>query len=182
MYKLIREYCCGIYKKCVKSERKFLMDKRVCRHTGVNVSKNSGKISEWYVGEVLRRCGIKYIKHPKIKYGMNGRYLQPDFYIPSKDMFIEVKSRTYNCGGTSSEKIDHVSRKYSTKLRMTNKYKNSKVLVVFCAGELHERSTMDLINYRKKSSGGYVKDFVNFSKRYNILDWISVNDLEKYIK
>jgi hypothetical protein len=54
-------------------------------------------------------------------YSSRKRYLQPDFYIPSKKLFVEIKSRTYNCCGTTSEKIDHAARKYSTKLSLTKR-------------------------------------------------------------
>ena len=130
---------------------------------------------------LLNNKGVEYIAQPTIRYGNNKRYLQPDFYIPNKNLFIEVKSRTYNCGGTSSEKIDHAARKYSTKLGLTKDYKNAKVLVVFCAGELFEDSTLQLINYKNKDSAQYVKDFVEFTKQYNILDWININDIDKYL-
>jgi hypothetical protein len=181
MFNRIKKYCSGSVKFDTIEEKKFLLDNKLKAFTGLNLSKNSGKLSEWYVAQVLKEKRVKYVCQPIIKYGKNKRYLQPDFYIPSKDLFIEVKSRTYNCGGTSSEKIDHVARKYSTKLSLTEKYKNSKVLIVFCAGELFEETTLDLINHRDKDSSLYIKNFVVFTKKYNVLDWIDVNNLEKFI-
>lgn len=181
MYSKIKQYCSGKTKLNAVEEFEFLSDPNLQNFTGVNLSKNSGKISEWYVGRLLKESGIKFIQQPTIKYGKGKRYLQPDFYIPSKNLFIEVKSRTYNCGGTSSEKIDHVARKYTTKLRMTKDYFNSKVLIVFCAGELFEESTLQLINYKSKTTCDYIKGFVEFTKRHNVLDWINVNEIQKYL-
>jgi len=177
----IKKYCSGKIRLNALQEKEFLSDVNLYKYTGVNLSKNSGKISEWYVSRLLSGKGIEYVIQPMIKYGSGKRYLQPDFYVPSKNLFIEVKSRTYNCGGTSSEKIDHVARKYSTKLEMTKEYKDAKVLIVFCAGELFESSTIELINYRNLHASTYVKDFVEFTKQYSVLDWIDVNDLDKYL-
>lgn len=181
IYNKIKKYCSGKTKLSEVDEYKFLSEPELQNFTGVNLSKNSGKISEWYVGQLLKERGIKYVQQPIIKYGKGKRYLQPDFYIPGKNLFIEVKSRTYNCGGTSSEKIDHVARKYSTKLNMTKEYKNAKVLIVFCAGELFEESTLQLINYKCKSTSKYIRGFVEFTKCHNVLDWIDVNNIGKYI-
>lgn len=181
IYERIRNYCSGKTKFDTFEELDFLSDPELQNFTGVNLSTNSGKISEWYVSKVLEQRGVDFIKQPIIKYGKGRRYLQPDFYIPSKNLFIEVKSRTYNCGGTCSEKIDHVARKYSTKLKMTKEYKNSKVLIVFCAGELFEESTLQLIRYRLPCTPKYIRGFVEFTKKHNVLDWIGINNIEKYI-
>ena len=181
IYNKIKQYCSGRSRLNAIQEKAFLSDPELQAFTGVNLSKNSGKISEWYVGQILKEHDVDYIQQPTIKYGAGKRYLQPDFYIPSKNLFIEVKSRTYNCGGTSSEKIDHAARKYSTKLNMTNDYKDSKVLIVFCAGELFEESTLQLINHKYSNSPDYVKGFVEFTKKYNVLDWIDVNEISKYL-
>ena len=181
----IKRYCSGKSRLNALQEKDFLADINLHTYTGVNLSKNSGKISEWYVCQLLKEKGIEFVEQPNIKYGpivnKKQRYLQPDFYIPSKNMFIEVKSRTYNCGGTSSEKIDHVARKYSTKLSLTKDYKDAKVLIVFCAGELFEESTLQLINYKHINTPIYVKEFIEFTKTHNVLDWIDINDIDRYV-
>lgn len=181
----IKKYCLGLSKLTLVEEKRFLANESLQEFTNVNLSKNSGKISEWYVSQLLTEKGIEFIPQPIIKYGpivnKKQRYLQPDFYIPSKNMFIEVKSRTYNCAGTASEKIDHVARKYSTKLALTENYKDAKVLIVFCAGELFEETTLQLINYRNDNASNYIKAFVAFTKEHYVLDWIDVNDIEKYL-
>ncbi len=144
----------------------------------LNGLTNTGKLSELYVKTLLENKNCKYISQPKINISVN-KFIIPDFYLPEKDLFIEVKSRSYFCGGTASEKIDHIPRKFS-KLLENDKYKNSKLIVLFCAGELRINSTTDLINYQL-SKNSYIKNFIELSKKYNIIDWISVNDLEKYI-
>lgn len=181
IYNTIKRYCSGKSRLNATQEREFLSNPELREFTGVNLSKNSGKISEWYVSQLLKEKGIDFVKQPTIKYGTAKRFLQPDFYIPSKNLFVEVKSRTYNCGGTSSEKIDHAARKYSTKLNMTSNYKDAKVLIVFCAGELFEESTLQLINYRYANAPDYIKGFVEFTKQHSVLDWIDVNDLNQYL-
>jgi hypothetical protein len=181
----IKRYCLGKSRLTSLQEKQFLSDSYLQDFTSVNLSKNSGKISEWYVARLLEDKGIDFKSQPIIKYGpivnKKQRYLQPDFYIPSKDLFIEVKSRTYNCGGTASEKVDHAARKYSTKLALTKDYQNSKVLIVFCAGELFEETTLQLINYKSNNTPIYVKEFVEFTKQHAVLDWIDVNDIDNYL-
>lgn len=181
IYTKIKKYCSGKSRLNASQEKAFLSEPQLQQFTGVNLSKNSGKLSEWFVGQLLKEKGIDYLQQPTIKYGTGKRYLQPDFYIPSKNLFIEVKSRTYNCGGTSSEKIDHAARKYSTKLVLTKDYQEAKVLIVFCAGELFEETTIELINYRNPKTANYVKEFVEFTKQHSVLDWIDVNELDNYI-
>jgi hypothetical protein len=180
MLNRIRMYCIGKYKMSAMDEKIFLADESLKKFTGVNTSNNSGKISEWYIRHLLDEKKIEYNSQPTIYYDKKRR-LQPDFYIPSKNLFIEVKSRTYNCGGTASEKVDNVARKYSTKLCKTEHYKNAKVLVVFCAGELYQESTKQLIDYNNPNTSDYIRDFVNFTKEYSILDWIDINNIHKYL-
>lgn len=180
----IKRYCLGKSRLNQVDEKCFLADVKLKEFTGVNTSKNTGKIGEWYVSSILKENNIDFISQPTIKYVDTNtnkkRYLQPDFYIPDKDLFIEVKSRTYNCGGTASEKHAHIPQKYS-KLQTTDQYCNSKVLIVFLAGELFIPETLELINYNKNYSRKYIRDFIKLSKEHNILDWISINDIIKYL-
>ena len=180
--KKINIYCNGIWKPNKKMETSFLSSKILKNVTGNNKSMNTGKLSEWYVGKILKDKGIEYQSQPSIHYTLNNkkRFIQPDFYIPSKDLFIEVKSRSYNCNGTASEKLDHIVRKYS-KLELTDKYKKSKLLIICSAYELYEESSHELLNYNDKKSRNYIKDFIKLSKKYNILDWIPINKINKYI-
>jgi hypothetical protein len=248
IFQKIDKYCNGLWKPNKKEEVKFLSSTLLKKITGNNKSLNTGKLSEWYVGEILRKNGIVYKSQPIIKYSYNTsntqstvpgkikkigkgnslinriniimtrsktrqlndannilindtqkevpieheqendsdeicktRFIQPDYYIPSKDLFIEVKSRSYNCNGTASEKLDHIVRKYS-KLELTKEYKKSKLLIICSAYELFEESTAELLNYNKKTTRSYVKDFVKLSKKYNILDWVPISKLNQYVK
>ena len=179
--KLVENYCLGNLTLNIKQEQKMLHNMH--KFIGTKSSTNSGLIGEWYVENILKENKIEYVKQPKIIYNnlAKSRYFQPDFYLPRKRLFIEVKSRTYNCGGTSSEKIDHVARKYNTKLARTKEYKNAKVLIIFCAGELLQDTTKELLNHKKKTTHKYVSDYVSLIKKYNILDLITVDQIYKYI-
>lgn len=279
----IDKYCNGLWQPNKKEEFKFLSNNILKKITGHNKSMNTGKLSEWYVGEILRKKNIHYKCQPIIRYNLNkiiqkndiaikqkitrtgpmtrsktfllqkkntqltkqkdsvnyiltrsrvaqssaqtasdvifkqtnsssinikspekrnkiepvlykpqrsididtsvvksNRFIQPDYYLPDYDLFIEVKSRSYNCNGTASEKLDHIVRKYS-KLEFTNDYKKSKLLIVCSAYELFEESTSELLNYNNKTSRKYIKDFVQLSKKYNILDWIPINKIHNYL-
>lgn len=219
----IDNYCNGIWKPNKKEEISFLSSTLLKKITGNNKSMNTGKLSEWYVSELLKSKGLSFKSQPMIHYtttdttDTNGiltrsksklittqqnsksklfknvlkmfssssinkksRFIQPDFYIPEKDLFIEVKSRSYNCNGTASEKLDHIVRKYS-KLELTEEYKKSKLLIICSAYELFEESTKELLNYNNITSRSYIKDFVKLSKKYNILDWIPVSKIHKFL-
>lgn len=179
----INMYCTGKWKPDKTIEKSFLSNRTLKKITGTAcTSMNTGKLSEWYVGKILKDKKVSFIRQPIVNYVLNGKkkFIQPDFYIPKKDLFIEVKSRGYNCNGTASEKLDHIVRKYS-KLDLTEKYKNSKLLVVCSAYELFEESSCELLNYNEKTSRSYIKDFVKLSKKYNILDWIPISKINHYL-
>lgn len=178
----INLYCTGKWKPDKKTEKLFLSNKILKTIIGKNNSMNTGKLSEWYVGKFLKTKKIKFLEQPVIHYTLDGKkkFLKPDFYIPKKDLFIEVKSRGYNCNGTASEKLDHIVRKYS-KLELTDTYKKSKVLIICSAYELFEESSSELLNYNDKTSRSYIKDFVKLSKKYNILDWIPLSNIHYYL-
>jgi hypothetical protein len=182
IFKKIKNYCHGIWKPNKKDEQIFLSSNILKNTTGNKKSMNTGKLSEWYIRQILKDKKIIFQEQPRIKYQIENksRYIQPDFFIPDKNLFIEVKSRSYNCNGTASEKLDHIVRKYS-KLEYTDKYKKSKLLIVCSASEIFEETTRELLDYEKKSSRTYIKEFVKLSKKYNILDWIPLSKLNKYI-
>jgi len=168
VFETILNFCSG--KKCIIENKTF-------KHIGLKKSTNSGKLSEWYVQTILKDSNIPFISQPKISYGNAKRYLKPDFYIPSKDIFIEVKSRSYNMGGTASEKLDYVPRKYEI-LKSTKDYKNSKLLIVCCADEINQESTKELIYPTRQIT----KDFLNlYKEKGNLIAYISVVDLINYI-
>jgi len=185
----VKKYCTGLWKPLTQNdELLFLKSNQLLDLTGNIQSMNTGKLSEWFVSYLLKTNNIKYISQPKIDYIDNltnkKRYLKPDFYIPCKDLFIEVKSRSYWCNGTASEKHAHIPQKYS-KLQLTNQYKNSKVLIVFCANEIYIPETIELFdNKTSNNARNYIKDFIILSKKYNVLDWVKCNEIKllSYLK
>jgi len=182
IFKKIKNYCHGVWKPNKKDEKIFLSSKILKNTTGNKTSMNTGKLSEWYIRQILNEKKIVFQEQPRIKYQMENksRYIQPDFYIPDKNLFIEVKSRSYNCAGTASEKLDHIVRKYS-KLESSEQYKKSKLLIVCSASEIFQETTRELLEYENKKTRSYIKDFIKLSKKYNILDWIPLSKLHTYI-
>lgn len=138
------------------------------------VSKNTGSSAEKYVESLLKELDVTFVKNKRIQVGAS--YIIPDFYLPEKDLILEVKSRGYNCGGTSSEKIDNIPRKYS-KLLETEDYTHTKVVVVLCAYELLNKSTLELLDNNTK----YSNSFLNLAKSFNVELFISVRDLKKIL-
>lgn len=138
------------------------------------VNKNTGSSAEKYVESVLRDLDLKFVKNKRMTVGAT--YIVPDFYIPEKDLILEVKSRGYNCGGTSSEKIDNIPRKYS-KLLNTEDYKNTKVIVVLCAYELLNKSTVELLDNTTR----YSNEFLKLARDFNVERFISVKDLKRHL-
>jgi hypothetical protein len=62
------------------------------------------------------------------------------FYFPQKQYWS--KKVEEHCGGTASEKVDHAARKYRVLNSVRPAYKDSKVLIVFCAGRTFQESTL----------------------------------------
>lgn len=137
--------------------------------------KNTGSRSEKYVENCLVKNDIKYQKNKRIT--VDSSYIIPDFYLPEYDLIIEVKSRGYNSPGTSSEKIDNIPRKYSRLLDI-DIFKNTKVIVVFCAYEITNKHNIEIIECSTK----YTRDFVELCKKYNTVAWIPVYDMLSVIK
>ena len=64
MLNKIKRYCLGKSRLSYIQEKQFLADSCLQDFTGVNLSKNSGKISEWYVCQLLKDKGIEFISIP----------------------------------------------------------------------------------------------------------------------
>ena len=175
MFSEIERYCLAKWIPTIKQESDFLKKTALYMNTKNNL--NSGRLSEYYIKSILEQNNIHFIEQLKVDYN-NTNYIKPDFYIPSKDLFIEVKSKSYNCRGTASEKMDHIPRKYS-KLKTTKLYNKSKVLIVMCASELLNKTSIELMAHSKKNL--YTQEFLELSKKHNILDWISPEYLYIYI-
>jgi hypothetical protein len=173
----IRSYCFGKGNLFIKNYKEELCFINKCnKYMNINETSNTGKLSEIYAKIILEKNKIKFKEQPIIKYGTDKRFIKPDFYLEDQNLFIEIKSRSYFMSGTISEKIDNIPRKYH-KLNETLSYKNSKILIVFSGGELLQDSTVELLN----NSNEYVKDFKILSHKYNVLDWISIEELHNYI-
>ena len=180
LFKKIENYCLAKWIPTVQEESVFLKQTAELLNTKSNL--NSGRVSEWYISHILDNANIEYIEQPRVNYNEKSNFIKPDFYIPSKDLFIEVKSKSFNCSGTASEKIDHIPRKYS-KLKNTKLYNKSKVLVVMCASELLNNSSIELLNGSENINikSEYALDFLELSRKHNILDWISPEKINIYL-
>jgi len=140
-----------------------------------NGCKNTGALAEKYVSDMLSNIGVKFKKNIRIHVG--DTYIVPDFYLYELDIILEIKSRSYNCPGTASEKIDNIPRKYS-KIISVSKFKSTKVVVVFCAFEAINPSSLELVIKNTE----YSRDFTQLCKKYNVVEWILVSDLSKMFK
>lgn len=136
-------------------------------------TKNTGKMAENYIENILKNLNIKYIKHKRIK-TINGKFIIPDFVLEELKIILEVKCRSYNVQGTASEKIDNIPRKYSV-LKYDNNFKDYKILVVFCGAEIIYQK--ELIQKQTE----YSIDFCNLCKKYNVIDFISVEKIHQYL-
>jgi DNA adenine methylase len=159
------EYFYGIATGVIKEEEKLIL--KDC--------KNTGKMAEDFICKILKEIGIEYKKNMRIP--ADGSYIIPDFYIPHLNLIFEVKSRGYNSPGTASEKIDNIPRKYSH-IMLTKGYENTKVVVVFCAYEAVNKKNLELVN----PVSDYCIDFTNMCKKYNVIDFICLRDIYKYLR
>lgn len=132
---------------------------------------NIGKLGELNVKRMFNEFGIDFKSCP---YKENVR---PDGFIelPSGDKYIvEIKSRTYTCTGTASEKIDCIPRKLSI---FYKKY-DCKSLVIFVAGQINEKSGKCFLT----EDCEYIKKFKLFSKvEAGIDDWISIDYIKTWL-
>jgi DNA adenine methylase len=135
-----------------------------------NGCKNTVKLADKYVSDLLKTAGIKFKKNLRIPVG--DTYIIPDLYLPDINVLLEIKSRGYNSPGTATEKIDNIPRKYS-KIMTNNQFKNTKVIVVFCAYETINKQVLELVNQTTE----YAKDFTKLCRSYNVDNWILVQNL-----
>jgi len=179
MFKRIENYC--LAKEIPNKFQETLFLKEASEFINCKNTANSGILSEWYISQILTNLNVKFQIQPQIKYQNGKKFIKPDFYIPEKNLFIEVKSKTFNCSGTASEKIDHIPRKYS-KLNFSQEiYLKSKVLVVFCANELLTPSTIELICKDLSKKSEYTIQFIDLARKYKIVDWVSPNEIKYYV-
>lgn len=131
---------------------------------------NIGKLGEMAVKRIFAEHNIPFDKCP---FKENVR---PDGFIEinGKQYIVEIKSRTYTCTGTASEKIDCIPRK------LYNIYKkyNYHSIVIFVGGQIEEKSGKTFL----LNECDYVKNFKNFAKNISGVDyWLSFDELEDWI-
>lgn len=174
VWKSINNYFNGISKfKTIDDEKKFI---DIFRHVVMYNSKrvtnfNVGQIGEIAVKRLFSEYGVNFQKCPYKE------SVRPDGYIEigNEKYIVEVKSRTYTCNGTASEKIDSIARK----LHIFYKKYNCKSIIIFAAGQIFEKSGNTFL----KNEDEYVKKFKLFAKNTSGIEyWISYNDLENWIK
>lgn len=132
---------------------------------------NVGKLGELAVHRLFAEYGIVINKCP---YKENVR---PDGYIEigDKKYLVEIKSRTYTCTGTASEKIDCIPRK----LNVFFKKYNCHSIVIFVAGQITEKSGQMFLY----GNSDYVTQFKEFAKSTSGVDyWLSFGELEDWIR
>lgn len=160
-------YFNGVCKYITKPEETIFLQENNCKNTGI--------LSEKYIEKILTDNNINYKRKLRIK--TEKSYIIPDFYLPEYDIILEIKSRSYTCTGTASEKIDHIPRKYSSLLANV-KYMNTKIIVVFCAYETINPICLELV----KCESDYSKDFTNICKKYNVINWVNVDKLIEILR
>jgi DNA adenine methylase len=163
---VIEDYLNGIRMVSKEEEKKILAD---------NGYKNTGIFAEKYVAKLLESNEIVFKKNLRISTAHCS--VIPDFYLYELDVILEIKSRSYNCPGTASEKIDNIPRKYS-KIHDCETCKNTKIIVVFAGYEILNPSSQELVNPLRE----YVVDFVSLAKKYNVTDWINLPNLLDTLK
>ena len=181
MFQKIENYCLATFIPNKLQEIQFLKEASIFIQSKNTL--NSGKLAEWYISQILKNLDVNFQVQPKIEYILDNtvKFIKPDFYVPDKNLFIEVKSKTFNCSGTASEKIDHIPRKYS-KLEFSDKiYLKTKVLVVFCGGELMTPSTLELISKDLSKKSEYTISFIDLARKHKIVDWGNSELIKYYI-
>ena len=102
--------------------------------------------------------------------------VRPDGYIEfgDKRYIVEIKSRTYTCTGTASEKIDCIPRKL---YQIYKKYGYHSI-VIFVGGQIEEKSGKTFL----QNDGEYITRFKSFAKDISGVDhWLSYSDLKEWI-
>lgn len=131
---------------------------------------NIGKLGELAVQRVFAEHGIYMTKCP---FKENVR---PDGFITinNKQYIVEIKSRTYTCTGTASEKIDCIPRK----LHVLYKKYNYPSIVIFVGGQIVEKSGKTFLS----NDSEYIISFKTFAKNISGVEyWLSFGELEHWI-
>ena len=174
LWKDLEKYLIGKFKfDNSDTERQFIKlysSSVLLNSTGRCDTFNIGKLGEMHVKRIFAEHGIEFQKCPFKE------SVRPDGFIEigNEKFVIEIKSRTYTCTGTASEKIDCIPRKLSL---IYKKY-GYKSIVIFVAGQIIEKSGQAFLT----DNCEYVKAFKEFAKREaGIVEWLSIKDVSKFI-
>lgn len=132
---------------------------------------NIGKLGEIHAKRIFAEHGVEFQKCPFKE------SVRPDGFIEigQHKFIVEIKSRTYTCTGTASEKIDCIPRKLS----ILYKKFGYKSIVIFVAGQIIEKSGQDFLT----GDSQYIVNFKEFAKREaGIEAWLSIKDVPQFIK
>ena len=195
--KQIIDYCTARFIPSTPTiENEFLRD--VFSYLNIKDTRiNTGPVSEYALRNIMHnRWGIQHrqvtltasVKSRKHKSNQHiisrsatadqeeVKTVVPDFYDEKLNFMIELKAKKFWGSGSMSDKIDGIVRKYNP---VVMKYQKP-VLVVFAAGHIVEPGTSELIHNNPEYQPSVLTDFVNYSRRNGVLDWISLADLECY--
>ena len=173
----IIDYCTSTWRpKNKEQEINFLKDSDVAYVTSKKItSTNPGILGEKATKWIIETEGFKWQTPGKI----NG--MRPDGYVPELNLFLEVKTRSYHIGGSASEKLDSIPRKYSKLLQESN---GAKCIVVFAANQMYEKNGKELSDAFagvNKLHNAYVNpytiEFVDLCKKYGIINMIPITHL-----
>lgn len=175
LWKNLVKYLNGKYKfETTDDERNFikLYSSSVLLNSAGRVDTfNIGKLGELHVKRIFAENGIDLQKCPFKE------SVRPDGFIEfgNHKFVVEIKSRTYTCTGTASEKIDCIPRKLSL---IYKKY-GYKSIVIFVAGQIIEKSGHAFLT----NACDYVTSFKQFASQEAGIDhWLSIHDIPRFIK
>lgn len=175
LWKDLNKYLIGKSKfESVDVERQFIKmysSSVILNSAGRGDTFNIGKLGELHVKRVFAEYGIDLQKCPFKE------SIRPDGFVEigKEKLIVEIKSRTYTCTGTASEKIDCIPRKLSL---IYKKY-GYKSIIIFVAGQIVEKSGQAFLI----DNSDYVKSFKKFAEtEAGIIRWLSIMDIPSFIK
>lgn len=128
-------------------------------------SVNTGVLSEFMIYDACVRHGIP-IESPTT---LQCR-VRPDWKITlhGTSYYLEIKSRSYTCTGTASEKLDSIPRKYAKVFAETG----IRTLIVFAAKQVSEKNALELLHPDTE----YCRRFLQTSSDFGIEAWLTYHD------
>lgn len=169
-------YCSGLYiPKDQNEEKSFLTNNMVKEF--LNKKKktiNTGVLAEYMVHEFFKKKNIPYIKPKKLT--CNNIKIKPDGYLPTYDVYIEIKSLGYFAKGTAPEKLDSIARKYSHIYNCFGK----KVIVILTANAMFEKNGKEIYDAYKNNGTTYIKKLISVWKEISVKDIVCYSELDNY--